>query len=62
MQNDFTKDKNNYPVNTAEAYNLLANYKTSYKPPKMLVYDSEDVLFANVGGIKGKSNLYKIRG
>ena len=62
LQNDFTKGNRNYPANTTKAYNLLLNYNISYNTPTRLVDDSEEVLFANVGGSEGKSNAYKSGG
>ena len=59
LQNNFTEVKNDYPANMTEAYNLLIKYKTSYKPPTILVDDSEEVLFTNILGSEGKSNSYK---
>ena len=62
LQNDFTKGNRNYPANTTKAYNLLLNYNISNNTPTRLVDDSEEVLFANVGGSEGKSNAYKSGG
>ena len=60
LQNNFTKGNKKYPANMTEAYNLLVKYKTNQSNPETrLVYDSEDVLFSNVIGSKGKSNSYK---
>ena len=56
------KGKDYCPAKTTEAYNLIVNYKTYYKPPTSLVYDSEDVLFANVRGSEGKYISYKSGG
>ena len=53
------KGNNDRPGNITEEYNLLVNHKTSYDFPTRLVDYSEEVLFANVGGSKGNSNLYK---
>ena len=39
LQNNFIKANSDYPSNTTEAYNLLLNYKTSYKPPTISVDD-----------------------
>ena len=58
LQNYFAKGNDNYPSNAKEAYNLLVNYKTSFKPATILVDYSEEVLFANIGGSKIKSNSY----
>ena len=39
------------------SYKLLVNYKTThYNTAKILIDDSEDVSFANVGVSKGKYN------
>ena len=43
LQNDSTKGNGGYPVDTTEAYNLFIKYKTSYKPPTILVDNSEEV-------------------
>ena len=62
LQNDFTKGNNYCPTNMTEAYNLLVNYKMFYKPPTRLADDSEEALFANIGGSKGKSKSHKSGG
>ena len=59
LQNDFTKGNVKCPENTTEEYNLIVNYKTSWKPPPSLVDDSEEVSFSNVGGSEGNYNSYK---
>ena len=59
LQNYFSKGNGEYAANMTGEYNLLINYKTSYKPPTILVYDSEDMSLANVGCREGKSNSYK---
>ena len=63
LQNDFSKVNYNYPDDRTEAYNLIVNYKISFKPEEILVDYSEEVSFANFGSTKGKSNSYKsVRG
>ena len=53
LQKKFTKGNNYYPEYLMEAYILLLNYKTSNsKLVAILVDDSEEVLFGNVGGDK----------
>ena len=59
MKNYITKSNNDRSGNITEEYNLLVNHKTSYDSPTRLVDYSEEVSFANVGGSKGNSNLYK---
>ena len=49
FQNNFTKVNDDLPADKMEAYNLLVNYKTSYKPPTRLVDDSEEVSSVKVG-------------
>ena len=61
LRKDFSKVNNDYPVYTANAYNLLIKYKTPHSNlATRLLDNSEEVLFTNVGGIKGKSNSYNI--
>ena len=63
LQNNFTKGNGDYPSNTEKVYNLLVKYKTTQSNPKTRLLDySEEVLFENVGGSKGKFNLYKSSG
>ena len=51
LHKKFTKGNNYYPEYLMEAYILLLNYKTSHsKLVAILVDDSEEVLFGNVGG------------
>ena len=54
LQNDFTKGKDYHPIDIAEAYNLFVNYKmTHYNLAVILVNNSEEVYFSNVGGDEG---------
>ena len=60
LQNNFTKGKDDFLDKTMEEYSLLVNYKTTQSnTEKRLVENSEEVLFTNIGGSKGKSHPYK---